>query len=463
MIPIVSILIYIAMPIWNDITARHLLARCSLGYTTADLAIALAQPLESYVDNILLAPVEIPTPPGEWINEDPALTDPATIGVKRKELTNWWAKLMLEKNSLQEKMVLFWHNHFVSEMIKVYYPQRMYWQNNLFRKHAFGNFRELTKAVTVDPAMLHYLDGMYNTTSRPNENYARELLELFTIGIGNYSETDVKEAARALTGWQINKLTSVFNPKLFDNTNKTIFGVTRNFDHNTLIDLIFQNPKTAEHICTKIYKEFVHYKPDTVFVKRMADVLIKNNYEIRPVLSFLFKSEHFYESRFIGSKIKSPVQLLIGTLKSLHLQNPDFNYLNDILTQLQQSLFNPPGVKGWEGQRKWISSATYPVRNAVTDSFVNGKKPNGQSISFSLIGLTYALTYKSAQNPEAFVDEVASQLILYPLSKSKKTMLLDTLLEGAIPEDWSTSSPMAETRIKNFIKVLMRLPEYQLC
>jgi uncharacterized protein (DUF1800 family) len=383
---------------------------------------------------------------------------------RERELINWWLDLMLKQGpSLQEKMVLFWHNHFVSEISKVNYPQRMYWQNKLFRDNAFGDFKALTKAVTTDPAMLIYLDGVQNSKNSPNENYGRELLELFTLGIGHYTETDVQEAARALTGWQVSKLAATFNASRFDNTPKTILGKTANFNHNTLIDHIFTQPQTAVFICTKLYKEFVHYQPNVAFINQMATVFRQSGYQLKPVLAFLFKSDHFYESAFMGARIKSPVELVIGSAKFFNISNPDYSYLHDIARQLQQYLFEPPDVRGWEGQRKWISSVTYPVRTTFTDSLLTGKKLNGQNLSFKINPLTYARSYASAEDASQFVAEVSRFVVQFPLSKVRQDFLLETLLSGTVAANWSTFTPMADTRIANFIKVLLRLPEYQLC
>ncbi len=449
---------------WNIDSAHHLLSRCLFGYTSKDITFALSYSLDNYVDNVLLASRPAPNPPAEWVSEAPSTTDQTTIVLKRRDLINWWIDLMLKRNhSLQEKMVLFWHNHFVSEMIKVGFPQRMYWQNVLFRTYAFGNFKNLTKAITIDPAMLVYLDGVLNIKQKPNENYGRELLELFTLGIGNYTEDDVKAAARSLTGWQVSELKPVFNPNRFDNTDKTFLGVTNNFTYETLIDVIFTKPQAAEHICKKLYKEFVFHVPNMNFVKKMADILVKADFEIKPLLSFLFKSDHFYDSQFRGSRIKSPVELVIGTLKSLNVKVSEYGYLADTLRQLQQNLFNPPDVRGWEGQRRWVSSATFPVRHALTNSYVTGKKLNGQNTGFQVNTLTYARSFTNAEHAVRFVNEVSSQHIRYPLSENSRKILLDSLLNGASPEEWSTYSPMADTRIANFLKVLMRLPEYQLC
>lgn len=452
------------MAAWNETTARHLLSRCLFGFTRDDVKAALSLPLEAFVDTVLLSTGQTPNPPGPWVTEDPLPNNNTVDRQREREMIYWWQDLMLQQGqSLREKMTLFWHNHFVSEISKIGYPQRMYTQNKLFREFAFGDFKTLTKAVTIDPAMLIYLDGVQNTKTSPNENYGRELLELFTLGIGNYTETDVREAARSLTGWQVTRLASTFNASRFDNTPKTLLGKTANFTYLTLIDHIFTLPQTAVFICTKLYKEFLYYQPDVPFINQMATILRQANYELKPVLAFLFKSDHFYESRFIGAKIKSPLEMVIGTAKFFNIPKPDNSYLHDICRQLQQYLFEPPDVRGWEGQRKWISSVTYPVRNTFTDSFITGKKLTGQTLNFKIAPLSYARSYASAEDAPKFVTDVCNHVIQFPLSNTRKDFLLETLLNGTIAANWSTYTPMADTRIANFLRVLMRLPEYQLC
>ena len=193
---------------WNKESAIHLLSRTLFGFSKEDIDFARSYSIEDYVDNHLLRELEEPQSPGFWVDDNSSYNN----SVRSRELIYWWFNLMLnESHSVRERMVLFWHNHFVSELSTVKLPQRMYHQNRLFRKYAFGNFRELTKKVTTDPAMLIYLDNTKNRKEDPNENYARELLELFTLGIGNYTEEDIVEAARALTGWQVEGLESFFN------------------------------------------------------------------------------------------------------------------------------------------------------------------------------------------------------------------------------------------------------------
>jgi uncharacterized protein (DUF1800 family) len=456
------------MPVWNKTNAQHLLARSLFGYTRQDVAATLSESLSDFVENDLLVSPASPPAPDVWVNEKPVGNNNAVDRDREKQMLYWWFNLMLNQGrSIREKMVLFWHNHFVSEISKVNYPQRMYWQQKLFRDYAFGNFKELTLKITTDPAMLIYLDGVQNQKSAPNENYGRELLELFTLGIGNYTETDIKEGARSLTGWQIatDGITSVFNKSRFDDGDKTFLGKTGKFNHTDILNIIFEKEQTARYICEKLYKEFVFYKPDAAFVDQMAAVLRSNNYEIRPVLAFLFKSDHFYKAEFMGAKIKSPVETVVGALKNLELSgftNAYLQYLSTTTQQLQQQLLDPPDVRGWEGQRKWISSTTFPQRNSFTDSLITGKNLAGQTLAVKLKALDFARTFASAEDAPQFVKDVTGQMLLFPLSTTREKFLLDTLLDGTIAANYSTYTPMAEARIQKFFRALLRLPEYQL-
>lgn len=453
------------MPTWNTTNAKHLLSRALFGYSRKNLETALSTSLDNFVDNYLLANVAEPPAPGSWINEKP--DGNAANGTRQNEMIAWWFGLMYnEGTSMREKMVLFWHNHYVSEYEKVNFPQILYWQNKLFRDNAFGNFKQLTKLVTIDPAMLIYLDGQLNNRNAPNENYGRELLELFTIGIGHYTETDVKQASRALTGWQNNYdngIKSIFNRNRFDNTNKTFMGQTGNFGYEEIVDIIFTKEETAKFLCRKLYKEFVNITTDENFITQMANILRNNNYNIKPLLSFLFKSDHFYKPEFMGVKIKSPVEIVVGTLKFFDIATPDLNYMRDMSRTLQQTLFDPPNVKGWQGQRTWISTTSYPLRNQYTDAIVNNRRANGAATISRLNMLSYARSYKSAENAVQFVQDIVGLMYQFPASKQRQDGLLQTLLSGTTVANWTTSTPQAEQRIQQFFRAFMRTPEYQLC
>ena len=448
---------------WNADTARHLLARTLFGYGRDNMSKALSyNSVDAFVDKELLADTPAPAPPDSWVTETP-VANGTLDGQRYAQLTTWWLDRMLtEGTSMREKMVLFWHNHFVSDRAKVNYPQHMYQQNALFRQYALGDFRQFTKEVSTDPAMLIYLDGRQNNKNAPNENYGRELMELFTLGIGNYTEMDVKQAALALTGWRVDGLKSVFNKSLFADVSKTFLGQTGNFTHSDIVDVILTKDAAAEFICRKLYKEFVFYKPNELFVKQMAVEFRKSNYNVRTVLRFLLTSDEFYKPEYRGVKIKNPVELAVGSLKFLNISKPDFAYVAEAARVLQQYIFFPPDVAGWPGQRDWISSNTYPARGGYSDSLVDGRKANGQNLSFKVVPLDYARSFKSAENASQFVKDISSLMLMVSPTATKEKLLLDTLLDGTVAANWSTNTPMADVRIQKFLKAVMRMPEYQL-
>ena len=444
---------------WDEDAARHILSRSLFSYNKQDLEFALSITLDEFVDNYLLADQTTPQPPGFWVN-DPNNENSTE---RTREMIYWWYNLMITQGySLREKLVLFWHNHFVSDVEKVNLPQRMYWQNQLFRDHAMGNVIDLTKAVTIDPAMLIYLDGIRNRKGAPNENYARELMELFTLGIGNYTEQDVQEAAKALTGWQVDGLTAYFTETRFDDGEKTFLGQTGNFNNDDIVDIIFTQQAAATFICRELYHEFVHVEPDEPSVAAMAQILIDNNFELKPVLSTLLKSVMFHSDEIRGAKIKSPVELITGTMRQFNVSIPDYIYMRQVADQTKQILFSPPNVSGWDGDKVWINTTTLPARHIFTDAVINGEKPNGDDLTFQLDLVEYVRQFSSSEDAVQLIEDLSKIFIQFPLSQNRKDYLLTTLLDGANVYDWSTNDPQAEDRLKLFFKALMRLSEYQL-
>ena len=444
---------------WDEDAARHILSRSLFSYNKQDLEFALSITLDEFVDNYLLADQTTPPPPGFWVN-DPNNENSTE---RTREMIYWWYNLMITQGySIREKLVLFWHNHFVSDVEKVNLPQRMYWQNQLFRDHAMGNVIDLTKAVTIDPAMLIYLDGIRNRKGAPNENYARELMELFTLGIGNYTEQDVQEGARALTGWQVDGLTSTFNENRFDDGEKTFLGQTGNFNNDDVVDIIFTQPAAATFICRELYHEFVHVVPDEPSVAAMAQILTDNNFELKPVLSTLLKSVMFHSDEIRGAKIKSPVETITGVMRQFNVATPDYIYMRQVAEQTKQVLFSPPNVSGWDGDKIWINTTTLPARHIFTDAVINGEKPNGDDLTFQLDLVEYVRQFSSSEDAVQLIDDLVKIFIQFPLSQNRKDYLLTTLLDGANVYDWSTNDPEAEGRLKLFFKALMRLSEYQL-
>ncbi len=271
----------------------------------------------------------------------------------------WWANRMLNSQTpLQEKISLFWHGHFATSENKVRDYRKMHLQNILFREKGLGNFRDLTIAVAKDPAMLSFLDAGRNIKGSPNENFAREVMELFTMGVGNYTEHDIREAARAFTGWNFSDLDFVVNKNQHDEGTKNIFGTQKNYNGVEVIDLILEQKITAQYIAEKLYKYFVNQKVSAEMKIKLGNLLYRNKYEIRPFLRTIFLSKDFYSAGNRGNRIKPPVELVISTYKKLGLVNipgvPDFN---TVTRELGQQLFYPPTVAGWKHGNSWMTPA----------------------------------------------------------------------------------------------------------
>jgi len=269
----------------------------------------------------------------------------------------WWANRMVASpRPLEEKMALFWHGHFASNEAKVRDYRKLLGQLELFQEQGTGNFRDLTVAVAQDPAMLSFLDAGVNVKGASNENFAREILELFTMGVGHYTEKDIREAARAFTGWNYVDTKFVVNKDQHDDGEKTFLGKTGRFDGVQVINIIMEQPVTADYIAGKIYRFFVRQQLSPELQKQLGQVLRDNNYELKPLLERIFLSRDFYCPASVGTQIKSPVELAISTYRKLGQKSvpgvPDFNLATGALGQ---QLFSPPTVAGWAGGQSWIT------------------------------------------------------------------------------------------------------------
>ena len=399
---------------WSPEHAAHLLERAGFGGTPADVARLAAMPSRQAVQTLVryrqtaqhLPPFE---PSGvhdaglePFATSRPAATNQArdtgqALGVLVKPAGNrrmqqvadrflywlrasrletqrlgyWWAERMLTtQRPLEEKMTLFWHGHFATSEEKVRDYRKMQQQNELFRAQATGNFRTLMIAVAQDPAMLAYLDAGVNVKGAPNENFAREIMELFTMGVGNYSERDIREAARAFTGWNYAGLAFVVNPAQHDHGDKTVLGRRGDFDGVQVIDILLAQPVTAEFIAAKLYRYFVREELSAPLQARLGALLRESNYEISPFLEALFSSRDFYSAASVASRIKPPVELVISTYRKMALPTlpgmPDFN---DLTESLGQKLLFPPNVAGWANGSSWITPGLLFARgNFVYDT-----------------------------------------------------------------------------------------------
>jgi len=286
--------------------------------------------------------------------------------------------MAMSPRPLEEKMVLFWHGHFTSSQRAVRSSYLMYLQNRTFRDNAFGNFRELTRKIARDPAMLRYLNNNQNNRGKPNENFARELMELFTLGVGNYTEKDIKEAARAFTGWKARNGQFFFQPRQHDGETKTFLGKTGNFDGDDIVDILFEQPEASRFIVRKLFTFFVHDDPSKNVIESLAATLRESDFNISPVLSQLFRSQEFYSEPARGSRIKSPVELVIGSFRLLGLDPGDTPASAFLAARLGQNIFQPPNVKGWDGGRDWISTSTIAERYRMPTVLLAGDREMGK-------------------------------------------------------------------------------------
>jgi uncharacterized protein (DUF1800 family) len=291
------------------------------------------------------------------------------------EAQGWWFRRMLKTNApLREKMVLFWHDHFASSIQKVKQPVLMVMQNELFRSHATGSFKQLTHAILMDPAMMLYLDTQTSKKGQPNENFAREVMELFTLGEGNYTEKDIKEAARAFTGYNLNRFNAgaVHNRRQWDDGEKTIFGKTGKFDGDDVIDLLFEQEAAARYVPGKLWEYFGSEDPPEEGFDALAKSFKAADFKVEPLLREIFRSKAFYSEKVVRNQIKSPIQFLVQMLKELELENPPQGYTINAQQELGQVLFMPPNVAGWDWGKGWINTNTLLTRYNVAGFITKG-------------------------------------------------------------------------------------------
>jgi uncharacterized protein (DUF1800 family) len=406
---------------WNEAAARHLLSRACFGGTPEQARQLAALPLDKAVDQLLDKAANAPGPDRpEWVREvwvnklrryadmprEEYLVTFRRASTRNDEelldLKARWVRHMVKTPApLRENLTLFWHGHFTSASSKMFaVTQAFYQQNETWRKHALGNFRTFLEAVTLDPGMLIYLDMEESNKDNPNENYARELLELFALGVGNYTEKDIREIARALTGWTLDAppgtvkpdrptspetarslrrdgLVPTFVPSRHDAGIKTVFGKTGRFGVKEVLDLVVAHPACGPHIASRLIDYFGAHDPQGTLKVRMAKAFVESRYEIRPLLRELFTSPEFYAPECRGNRIKSPVRLLVGACRDFDLQGEITPSLAQSTVPLGQELFNPPTVKGWPSGEEWITSTTLALRYRYGEVLLDGKPLTG--------------------------------------------------------------------------------------
>jgi hypothetical protein len=383
------------------------------------------------------------------------------------DLRRWWLGLMIDTPApLRENLVLLWHSHFASRHRNVRDSYLMYQQNRMFREYAAGSFAELARAVVHDPAMLKFLNNDQNNKRKPNENLAREFMELFTLGEGNYTEKDIKQGARALTGYSVDDNDFMFREGRHDDAKKTVLGQKGKLDGEGFVDVLLEQPACPRYIALKLYRHFVADVSDYLgevpaenreVVLRMAVMLRKNGYRVAPVLETLFKSRHFYDPAIVGKKIKSPAQLVAGTAVTLGTPKRSLGTLSDGMNIMGQSLFDPPSVAGWPGGRSWINTSTLFTRQNVCTYLITGKDPRKKDWSRDMAGYDPVPLFDGVGlgDPVAVVDHVVGFMLGDHVPAPRRQPLyafMEQRDKGVTPDS-----------LIALLTLVTAMPEYQLC
>ena len=372
----------------------------------------------------------------------------------------WLTRILHTARPLEEKMVLFWHNHFATANTKVGAPPLMYAQNQLFRQHAMGSFRELLYGVSRDPAMLRWLDSNSNRRASPNENYARELMELFTMGVDQYSQDDVTEAARAFTGWFFNReLGFVFNRNQHDFGEKTYLGRTGDWDGDDIVNIILEQPVTAEFIAGKMFAFFVHDHPTPGTIASLASGFRSTDYNVRELVRSILRSPEFSSEEAYHRLIKSPVELVIGGIKQTGVSEINRNLLG-VLNRMGMTLYNPPDVSGWDWGTAWIGSATLLERVNFANFLTTQR---GDNAHFGLDPADF-LRKLGASTPAQIVDRSLDLLVEGDVSPEIRDGLVAYLTNGyeGRPEEFTGDAGRMDRTLRGLVHLIMSTPVYQM-
>jgi uncharacterized protein (DUF1800 family) len=469
---------------WSFETAAHLLNRAGFGGTPGEIESARKDGLETAVHNALYLPGE----PTASSDESHSWAIPTNLRNRQLELRNleanpierrkmiqqweveqrdetaglrfWWLNRMKETAApLVEKMTLFWHGHFATSAAKVRNAYWMWLQNETFRRNALGNFEILLKEISRDPAMMIFLDLAQSLKKHPNENWAREAMELFTLGIGHYTEQDIRQSARAFTGYRIDLTSQRFRyaPGQHDPGRKSFMGRSGNFSGDDILDIILQQPACPQLIGRKLWRFFVEDEPPPEMVAALADALRRNDFELRPVLREMFSSAEFYSARVVRSQIKSPVQFLVQTCKLLETELPPWRVTQSALQQLGQLPLAPPNVKGWDGGKSWISTSTLLFRYNFTNYLLNGtaNRPLAPvTLRRAPVDLSKIIPGELRDRPEELVANLARRLFqIEPTAKQTETFL--AYLKTRAPDQ-------GDETMRGLLHLMMSTPQYQL-
>jgi hypothetical protein len=492
---------------WDYTRASHLLGRAGFGGTIAEIEAAVAQGAEKAIASLVKPEVrdDLPGMPfGDLSGGVGAIGQGGlkaraqmAAGLDQKgrqalfqlhqaarnerfgHMKTWWLDRMIRtQRPLEEKMTLMLHGLLVSSFVSVKDSFHLYQQNVLLRRHALGNFKQLIAEISRDPAMLDYLNNNQNKKEHPNENYARELMELFTLGIGNYTENDIKQSARAFSGWTFAGDQFVFNAREHDDGMKTFLGQSGNFDGTDIIRIIFEQPAASRYLATRLLKFYAIDEPPKEAVEAIAKVLRDRNYEMGPALATLFASKWFYSRDVMRTQIKSPVQLLVGSHRMLGLNIADARAADNALKTMGQELFNAPTVKGWDGGRAWINTSTMFSRYNLPAYVVTGRLPTvgKKAADDAMVRQQYAefqspwspqmdLADAAVSTTDGVVDYYIKKLIQDKLEPRKREDLIEFLnaTGDAKSRLFDPVAADAEKQIRSLVHLIMSMAEYQVC
>ncbi|MCE2806001.1 MAG: DUF1800 domain-containing protein [Gemmataceae bacterium] len=427
---------------WTKADAAHLLRRAQYGASAAEMDQAHRAGPAATLDRLCAIQPES----AEFIRADDLLRKTALDTGSTANLQAWWLHRMLRSaNPLAEKMTFLWHNLFATSNDKVKDVALMLAQNDLFRGQALGDYGKLLHRIARDPAMLIWLDGNANRRRHPNENFAREVMELFSLGVGNYTEKDIQEAARCFTGWHMRDGEFWFNDTQHDTGTKTVLGSTGAFDGDGVIDICLKQPACPRFIAIRLLKTFVQPEPDAATVQALADCIRRHQFQMAPVLRELLGSRLFFSAKSRGCLIKSPLDLVLGAERAL-VTAPRLEPTARCLEELGQAVFLPPTVKGWEGGRLWISSTTYLLRANFASELAAGTKYG------PLMDLDAQAREHQLLNASQAVTHYTGLLLASPPDAAVVARLRAFASDQAAPT----------TRDRGLLHLILALPEYQL-
>ncbi len=445
---------------WTKEKVGHLYRRAAFGASWNEQQTALKDGPNKSIDRLLEGRGGVDA----FYKRIARLAEPLTGTADDQRLRAWWLYVLMNSpHPLLEKMTIFWHNHFATSNAKVQNVGTMYRQNQLLRRHALGRFGPLLQEMSKDPAMLIWLDGVANKKGKPNENYARELMELFSLGVGNYTEQDIRQAARAFTGWGIRNDQFHFEKDDHDNEPKTVFGKTGNLGGEEIVKLCLEKPVCAKFIVRKLIRYFISetLQPEDALVEPLAMQLRNSDLDIKKLVAVILRSNLFFSPEAYRARVKSPVEFAVEIIHLLE-GRADAIQLAEILDPLSQRLFAPPSVKGWDGGPAWLNSTTLLLRHnlAMALTSTEDRRFYNRCDPVRMVR-QYGAKELDLEKSTEFMVELLLQGDVPPAARAKLVERSAALRSQRYPAYW-TGEFIVEHQVRSLCHLILTLPEYQL-